>query len=39
MLAETFLNLVKKATRELDLDDIRTEVLTFSRRNPGMTTR
>jgi hypothetical protein len=39
MLAETFLNLVKKATRELDLDDIRTEVLTFSGRNPGMTTR
>jgi len=39
MLAETFLNLVKKATRELDLDDIRTEVLTFSRRNPGMTAR
>ncbi len=39
MLAETFLNLVRKATRELDLDDIRSEVLAFSRANPGWTTR
>ncbi len=39
MLAETFLNLVKKATRELDLDDIRSEVLSFSRASPHLTTR
>ncbi|MFI5180810.1 MAG: hypothetical protein ACHQPI_05430 [Thermoanaerobaculia bacterium] len=39
MLAETFLALVRKATRELDLEDIRAEVHAFSARNPDLTTR
>ena len=39
MLSETFLALVRKATRELDLDDIRAEVAAFSARNPDLTTK
>jgi hypothetical protein len=39
MLADTFLRLVRKATHELDLADIRNEVLAFSERNPGLGTR
>lgn len=39
MLAETFLTLVRKATRELDLEDIRAEVIAFSARTPDLSTR
>jgi len=39
MLAETFLRLVRKATHELDLEEIRKEVHAFSARRPGLTTR
>lgn len=39
MLAETFLALVRKATRELDLEDIRSEVIGFSARTPDLSTR
>jgi hypothetical protein len=39
MLAETFLTLVRKATRELDLEDIRAEVIAFSARMPDVSTR
>lgn len=39
MLAETFLTLVRKATRELDLEDIRAEVISFSARTPDFSTR
>ncbi len=39
MLAETFLTLVRKATRELDLEDIRSEVIAFSARTPDLSTR
>jgi len=39
MLAETFLGLVRKATRELDLEDIRSEVIAFSARTPDLSTR
>ncbi len=39
MLAETFLTLVKKATHELDLEDIRADVHAFSVRHPDLTTR
>jgi uncharacterized protein (DUF697 family) len=39
MLAETFLTLVRKATRELDLEEIRSEVTAFTARTPGLATR
>lgn len=39
MLADMFLHLIRKATRELDLTDIRAEVLAFSARNPSLATR
>jgi len=39
MLAETFLRLVRKATRELDLESIRSGVLTFSAKHPDLATR
>jgi hypothetical protein len=39
MLADTILHLVRKATRELDLADIRNEVFAFSAKNPGLGTR
>lgn len=39
MLAETFLRLVRKATRELDLESIRSDVLAFSEKNRELATR
>jgi hypothetical protein len=39
MLAETFLRLVRKATRELDLESIRSDVMDFSAKYPGLGTR
>lgn len=39
MLAETFLRLVRKATRELDLEEIRAEVIAFSARTPDLSAR
>ncbi len=39
MLAETFLSLVRKATRELDIAQIRAEVHELAARTPGLTTR
>jgi hypothetical protein len=39
MLSETFLRLIRKATRELDLESIRSDVLAFSARSPELGTR
>jgi hypothetical protein len=39
MLAEAFLRLVRKATRELDLESIRADVLAFSSKHAELGTR
>jgi len=39
MLADAFLSLVRKATRELDLDEVRAEVAAFVARTPDLSTR
>ena len=39
MLADAFLSLVRKATRELDLDEVRAEVAEFVARTPDLSTR
>ncbi|HUM03343.1 MAG TPA: hypothetical protein VL084_13725 [Thermoanaerobaculia bacterium] len=39
MLADAFLSLVRKATRDLDLDEIRAEVAALAARSPDLTTR
>ena len=39
LLSETFLKLVRRATTDLDVDRLRTEVQLFSRRHPDLTTR
>ncbi|HQR46445.1 MAG TPA: hypothetical protein PK598_10580, partial [Thermoanaerobaculia bacterium] len=39
MLADAFLSLVRKATRELDVEEIRGEVAALVARTPGLPTR
>ena len=39
MLAQTFLHLVERAAKDLDLEAIRAEVHAFSRKNSGLPTR
>jgi len=39
MLAQTFLHLVERAAKDLDLEAIRTEVHAFSLKNPDLPTR
>jgi hypothetical protein len=39
MLAETFLHLVERAAKDLDVEAIRAEIRASTRRNPGLPTR
>lgn len=39
MLAESFLRLVERAAKDLDVESLRADVRAFSARHPGLTTR